>query len=104
MTDQTAPVAITMGDPSGIGAEITLKSWRDHRADLTPFYMIDDPNRIHHINRQLNLECAVEHITGLDQIGDIFKDALPVYNLGDRVLSLPGELNAQDAPLAYTVS
>ena len=99
MTDQTAPVAITMGDPGGIGAEITLKSWRDHRADLTPFYMIDDPNRIDHINRQLNLNCAVEPVTGLDKIGDVFKDALPVYDLGDRVLSLPGELNPQDAPL-----
>ena len=99
MTDQTAPVALTMGDPSGIGAEITLKSWRDHRADLTPFYVIDDPNRIDHINRQLNLNCAVEPVTGLDKIGDVFKDALPVYDLGDRVLSLPGELNPQDAPL-----
>ena len=76
MTDQTAPVAITMGDPGGIGAEITLKSWRDHRVDLTPFYMIDDPNRIDHINRQLNLNCAVEPVTGLDKIGDVFKDAL----------------------------
>ena len=99
MTDQTAPVAITMGDPGGIGAEITLKSWRDHRANLTPFYMIDDPNRIDHINRQLNLDCAVEPVTGLDQIGEVFRDALPVYDLGDRVVGLPGELNAQDALL-----
>ena len=99
MTDQMAPVAITMGDPGGIGAEITLKSWRDHRADLTPFYMIDDPNRINHINRQLNLNCAVKPVTGLDKIGDVFKDALPIYDLGDRVVGLPGELNPQDAPM-----
>ena len=75
MTDQTAPVAITMGDPGGISAEITLKSWRDHRADLSPFYVIDDPNRLDRINRQMNLNCAVEPVIALDQINDIFKDS-----------------------------
>ena len=99
MTDQTVPVAITMGDPGGISAEITLKSWRDHRADLSPFYVIDDPNRLDRINRQLNLNCAVEPMNTLDQIGEIFEEALPVYDLGDRVVGSLGELNAQDAPL-----
>ncbi|MDG2034423.1 MAG: 4-hydroxythreonine-4-phosphate dehydrogenase PdxA [Rhodospirillales bacterium] len=99
MTVQTAPVAITMGDPGGIGAEITLKSWRDHRANLAPFYVIDDPIRLERINRQLNLNCAVAPATALDQINDLFKEALPVYDLGGRVIGLPGELNAKDAPL-----
>ncbi|MAI12333.1 MAG: 4-hydroxythreonine-4-phosphate dehydrogenase PdxA [Rhodospirillaceae bacterium TMED167] len=99
MTVQTAPVAITMGDPGGIGAEITLKSWRDHRANLAPFYVIDDPIRLERINRQLNLNCAVAPATALDQVNDLFKEALPVYDLGGRVISLPGEVNAQDAPL-----
>ncbi len=99
MTDQMAPVAITMGDPGGIGAEITLKSWRDHRADLTPFYMIDDPNRIDHINRQLNLNCSVKPVSGLDKIGEVFRDSLPIFDLGDRVVGHPGELKPQDAPL-----
>ena len=99
MTDQAAPIAITMGDPGGISAEITLKSWRDHRADLSPFYVIDDPNRLNRINRQLNLDCAVEPMTALDQIGEIFEEALPVYDVGDRVVGPLGELNAQDAPL-----
>lgn len=99
MTVQTAPVAITMGDPGGIGAEITLKSWRDHRANLAPFYVIDDPIRLERINRRLNLNCAVAPATALDQINDLFKEALPVYDLGGRVIGLPGELNAKDAPL-----
>ena len=56
--------------------------------------MIDDPNRLDRINRQMNLNCAVEPVIALDQINDIFKEALPVYDLGDRVVGLPGKQNA----------
>ena len=40
-----APLALTMGDPAGIGAEIAIGAWA-HRADLEPFFLIDDPERI----------------------------------------------------------
>ena len=99
MMYQTTPLAITMGDPRGIGAEITLKSWRDQRADLVPFYVIDDPDRISRINRQLNLNCAVQPVTDPGQVSEVFKEALPVYDIGDQVVGLPGELNARDTPL-----
>jgi 4-hydroxythreonine-4-phosphate dehydrogenase len=36
------PVALTLGDPAGIGAEIALKAWAALRDDL-PFFLIGDP-------------------------------------------------------------
>jgi 4-hydroxythreonine-4-phosphate dehydrogenase len=32
------PLALTMGEPAGIGGEIALKAWLDFRDDLPPFY------------------------------------------------------------------
>ena len=99
MTVQTAPIAITMGDPGGIGAEIILKSWRDHRMDLTPFYAIDDPSRLDRINRLLNFKCPIKTVESPSQVAGVWDEALPVYSLGNRVKGLPGKLNTQDASL-----
>ena len=38
----TRPVALTLGDPSGIGGEIALKAWTALRGRL-PFFLIADP-------------------------------------------------------------
>lgn len=37
-----APIAVTCGDPSGIGLEITLKAWNALRNEF-PFFIIADP-------------------------------------------------------------
>jgi 4-hydroxythreonine-4-phosphate dehydrogenase len=42
-----APVAITMGEPAGIGGEIALLAWANRRkAKLPPFFLLDDPARL----------------------------------------------------------
>jgi 4-hydroxythreonine-4-phosphate dehydrogenase len=38
------PIAVTMGDPSGIGPEITLRAWQKHLSGAAPrFFVIGDP-------------------------------------------------------------
>ncbi|MEL7462477.1 MAG: 4-hydroxythreonine-4-phosphate dehydrogenase PdxA [Pseudomonadota bacterium] len=40
-----APLALTMGDPAGIGGEIAVKAWKS--GDVArPFFCIDDPDRL----------------------------------------------------------
>jgi len=39
------PLALTMGDPAGIGAEIALAAWASGRV-ARPFFLIDDPARL----------------------------------------------------------
>ena len=55
-----APLALTMGEPAGIGGEITLKAWSGRgRADgqpLPPFFVIDDPERLARLARDLGFE------------------------------------------------
>ncbi len=44
--DDIAPLAVTMGEPAGIGGEIILKAWRQGGQ---PFFCIDDPDRLRRI-------------------------------------------------------
>ena len=47
MTARSLPVALTMGEPAGIGGEIALKAWLRGRSQSVPdFFTIDDPARI----------------------------------------------------------
>ncbi len=41
----TAPIALTCGEPSGIGPEIALKAWQTLGRDL-PFFLIGDPRHL----------------------------------------------------------
>ena len=40
------PLALTMGEPAGIGGEIALKAWLARRPGDPVFYLIDDPDRL----------------------------------------------------------
>ena len=37
MNDLNKPIAVTMGDPSGIGIEITLKAWKKIMGKILSF-------------------------------------------------------------------
>src|SRR5438552_16938306 len=39
-----APLALTLGEPAGIGPDITFAAWRRRaELDLAPFYLLADP-------------------------------------------------------------
>ncbi len=40
------PLALTMGDPAGIGGEISLQAWRRRGEGVPPFVVLDDPERL----------------------------------------------------------
>jgi len=42
----TLPLALTMGEPAGIGGEIALKAWLRRGDGVPPFYLIGDPDRL----------------------------------------------------------
>lgn len=75
-----APLALSMGEPAGIGGEITLKAWRDHRHDLPAFFVIDCPHRLSHLANTLEWTVPLCPITDPAQALDVFPDALPVLD------------------------
>ncbi len=54
----TAPVALTLGDPAGIGGEIALKAWPRLRESV-PFFLIGDLDHIRSLATPLGIPVAV---------------------------------------------
>ena len=92
------PLALTMGEPAGIGGEITLKTWLGReRAELPPFFVIDDPARLKRLARRLGLDVPVHVIDGPEEALPAFARALPVVTLdlaGEPRPGLPDPANA----------
>ena len=73
------PLALTMGEPAGIGGELVLEAWlKREEAALPPFFAIDDPERLAALARSLGLALAIETITDPGEAAHIFPRALPV--------------------------
>ena len=98
MTDDR-PVVVTMGDPAGIGGEIALMAWRNHRTDLPPFYLLDDPDRLHRLSRLTGIDCPVQEIHSAAEAAATSKTGLPVLRLSQQVSALPGDDSTADGAM-----
>ena len=97
-------LAITMGDPAGIGGEITLKAWRAARdgAGIAPFFAIDDPARLGRLARQLRLEVPIIEIAEPGAAREAFGRGLPVLTQPLAAPSEPGRPSAANAVAVLT--
>lgn len=85
------PLAISMGDPAGIGPEITLKAWAKRQHDDLPvFFAVGDVDLYGETARRLNLNISVQEITAPEEAGKIFPKALPVLRLALTESAKPG--------------
>ena len=92
------PLAVTMGEPAGIGGEIALKAWLGLRGDLPPFYLIDDPDRLASLARRLDWPVPIRPIDAPDRAPSVFADALPVLPIDTAIRARPGRPDPSDAP------
>lgn len=88
MSKPVAPVVVTMGDPAGIGGDVLLKAWTEHRSDLPPFFAVDDPGRLGALALQLKLDCSIQTISNPAEALGHFSKALPVLPV-DPPLATP---------------
>jgi 4-hydroxythreonine-4-phosphate dehydrogenase len=92
------PVALTMGEPAGIGGEIALKAWLEIRDDLPPFYLIDDPDRLASLARRLDWPVPIQPVDAPDRASSVFAGALPVVAIDTAIRAQPGHPDPTDAP------
>ena len=90
------PLALTQGDPSGIGPEIALKAWREMRDRDAPFFVLGDPAHFERVSHALGLDVPVR-ITSAEDAERAFAEALPIVPLQARVIGAPGRPSASDA-------
>lgn len=97
------PLAVTMGEPAGIGGEILLKTWRAATtANLHPFFAIDDPERLQRLTEALGFPIPIRTISAPEQALECFGDALPVIPITLPVEAKPGNLDPANAPAVLT--
>ena len=74
----TAALALTMGEPAGIGGEIALRAWLTrHEQRLPPFFLIDDIDRLGRLAARLEWDVPLAAATP-QTAGRLFPLALPV--------------------------
>ena len=92
------PVALTMGEPAGIGAEIALKAWYGRGASLPPFFVIDDPDRLAALAQSIGLAVPVVPIDRPSQALAAFERGLPVVPLALARPAVPGRPDPANGP------
>jgi 4-hydroxythreonine-4-phosphate dehydrogenase len=72
------PLALTQGDPAGIGPDITIAAWmRRRELSLQPFVYIGDPDALAARARMLDIDLPIRESSAATACS-IFDDALPV--------------------------
>jgi len=92
MTDLTSPLplAISIGEPAGIGPEILLSAWSQRvAASLPPFYVIGDPTLLRSRANALNLDISFSEVEP-EEAASCFDTSLPVHSLKNGFDDHPG--------------
>ena len=94
------PLALTLGEPAGIGPDITLSAWqrRDELA-LPPFYLLGDPDFLARRARQLGVSVPLR-VVEPDAAASTFASALPVVALAERITAEAGRPDPSSGPAA----
>lgn len=96
----TKPLALTIGEPAGIGPDIAIAAWLKRRElDLPSFYLIGDGAFI--AERAQFLGVSIETAeTSAEEASAIFADALPVVKTGVEATARPGKPDENSASTA----
>src|ERR1700688_4723543 len=94
------PLALTSGEPAGIGPDITIKAWlRRNELKLPAFYLLGDPDFLSHRARVLGLDLRLAEVRP-EEACDAFADSLPVVAIGCPAPARPGILEGTSAEAA----
>jgi len=84
------PIALTMGEPAGVGGELTVKAWQARDQEkLSPFFVIGDPDWL----RASDKDVPVQEIQNPAEALKVFETAIPVLPTQLDTHSIVGTLN-----------
>lgn len=91
-------LALTMGDPSGIGPELTLKAWQHFRLTReVTFAAYADPDALRTAALRLGLDVPVCEIDSTQDAPAAFADSLPCRSVPLRKPAIPGGPDSANA-------
>ncbi len=93
----TAALALSLGEPAGIGPDVVLAAWRAREAaGLPAFFVVGDPACLAARARLLGLSVPIE-IVEPGTAASAFREALPVVPAGPRATAEPGRPDGTSA-------
>ena len=92
------PLAVTMGEPAGVGGDLVLAAWAGARGSLPAFVALDDPDRLGRLAERLGLAVPIRVVERPAQAVPCFAEALPVLPVRLASAAVPGRLDAANAP------
>jgi len=94
------PLALTLGEPAGIGPDLTLAVWlRRVELDVPPFYLIGDAHFLASRARILGLDVPLAAVAPAEA-NAAFERSLPIVPLELAVTATPSHPDASSAPAA----
>jgi 4-hydroxythreonine-4-phosphate dehydrogenase len=93
-----SPLALTQGDPSGIGPELALKAWlRTHRdPTAAAFFVVTEAEHLVRLARRFGWAVPIKEADPADAAA-IFPEALPVYSMQHEIGGRLGVPDPADA-------
>jgi 4-hydroxythreonine-4-phosphate dehydrogenase len=92
------PLALTMGDPAGIGGELTLRTWLELHGTGRSFVALDDPDRLAALAATIDCTVPIRVVTDAAAAAETFRNALPVLPVRLAVPAVPGRPDKANAP------
>ena len=96
-TGKKLPLALTMGEPAGVGGEIALQAWRRRSEGVPAFFLLDDPGRLAEVARRTGLDVAIEAVDTPEAAAQAFAARLPVMPVPVAVGVSPGHPDTRAA-------
>jgi 4-hydroxythreonine-4-phosphate dehydrogenase len=91
---RAGPLALTLGDPAGVGPEIVVKAWSELRRSGPPFVVVGDFQSVASASGASNVKRVLAPIDALAT----FEDALPVIDLPLKSPVVAGQPSPSAAP------
>jgi len=94
------PLALTLGEPAGIGPDLALAVWHRRRElDVPKFYVVADPDFLSRRASRLGLDVPIAVVTAASAAA-AFSSALPIVALDVAATAEPGWPDKSSAPAA----
>jgi 4-hydroxythreonine-4-phosphate dehydrogenase len=98
-TSHISPLAVTMGDPAGIGIEITLKAWLERATrNIVPFALLADAEVVAGRMQAGGMNVPLMRINELAEASGRFATQLPVLHVPCAVPVVAGKPDSRNGP------
>jgi len=95
---KTMPIAVTIGEPGGIGPDITAQAWQAFRNNREiAFFVLGDSGYLRERLARIHSDVAVRKIAAPAEAGEVFATALPVIDMPFAVKPETGRFSPKTA-------